>query len=90
MGSQVASRLLIQTGRPIQQLTGTDFAEFEAAIAAREARHGRPFKHYRSALYAARAVIYHLGSPAEPVRKRTALQWSWEAHLDGVPPGLPP
>ena len=42
-------------------------------------------KHYHGALYASRAVIYHLGAPAEPVPKRSTLgRWSWERHLDGV------
>ena len=67
--SQIAARLLIQTGRPLIELTEQDFAEFEQAIAERERRHGRSFKHYRNALYAARTVIYHLGSGAEPLAK---------------------
>ena len=89
MASQVAVRLLIQTGRTLGALTPTDFAEFEAAIGERETSHGRDFKHYRGALFASRAVIYHLGSPAEPAVKRsTLLGWSWERHLTGVPPQL--
>ena len=32
-------------------------------------------------------MVYHLGAPAEPVPKRSTLgRWSWERHLDGVPP----
>jgi len=89
MASQVAVRLLIQTGRTLGALTPADFAEFEAAIGERETSHGRDFKHYRGALFASRAVIYHLGSPAEPAVKRsTLLGWSWERHLTGVPPQL--
>jgi hypothetical protein len=84
--SQIAARLLIQTGRSLTALTDTDFAEFEQAIVERERRHGRAFKHYRSALYAARTVIYHLGSGAEPAPKAsTQWRWSWERHLEGVP-----
>lgn len=87
--SQVAARLLIQTGRSLEALTAEDFAEFEVALRAREGRHGRAFKHYRTALFAARTVIYHLGSPAEPVPKRsTLLGWSWPRHLEGVAPGI--
>src|SRR6266568_3713089 len=52
----------------------------------RETRLGRELKHYHHALYASRAVIYHLGAPAEPVPKRSTLgRWSWERHLDAVP-----
>ena len=58
---------------------------FGQAITEREARLGRALKHYHHALYASRAVIYHLGAPAEPVPKRSTLgRWSWERHLDGV------
>ena len=89
MASQVAGRVLIQTGRTLDALTPADFAEFEAAIEQRETNHGRDFKHYRGALFASRAVIYHLGCPAEPAVKRsTLLGWSWERHLTGVPPQL--
>ncbi|MBV9328010.1 MAG: site-specific integrase [Chloroflexi bacterium] len=87
--SQVAARLLIQTGRPLTALTDQDFAEFEQAIAERERRHGRAYKHYRNALYAARTVIYHLGSGVEPALKAsTQWRWSWERHLEGVPDPL--
>lgn len=88
MASQVAVRMLIQAGvRDLCQLTSTDFCAFEAALVEREARHGRPFDHYASALHAARAVIYHLGAPAEPAPKRSTLsRWSWERHLEGVRP----
>src|SRR5215467_8091390 len=87
MASEVAVRMLIQTGRVLAELTDADFAELGQAITEREARLGRPLKHYHHALYASRAVVYHLGAPAEPVPKRsTPGRWSWERHLDGVPP----
>lgn len=87
--SQVAARLLIQTGRPLTALDEHDFAEFEQAIAERERRHDRSLKHYRNALYAARTVIYHLGSGTEPAPKASAQwRWTWERHLEGVPESL--
>src|SRR5271157_1484046 len=89
MASQVAVRMLIEAAQPLVLLGDDDFCEFEKAIGAREARHGRPFDHYRQALYASRAVIYHLGAPAEPVPKRSTLsRWSWERHLDGMGPQI--
>lgn len=89
MASEVAVRVLIQSGRPLTELGDADFAAFETAIDERETRNGRDYKHYRSALYAARAVIYHLGAPAELAPKRSTLgRWSWERHLDGVNDGL--
>jgi integrase len=87
MASEAAVRVLIQTGRPLAGLTDADFAEFTTAITERETRLGRALRHYHQAVYASRAVIYHLGAPAEPVPKRCTLgRWSWERHLDGVPP----
>jgi site-specific recombinase XerD len=85
MASEVTVRMLIQSRRALADLDAGDFAAFEMAIGEREARNGRDYKHYRNALYAARAVIYHLGAPAEPAPKRSTLgRWSWQRHLDGV------
>ncbi len=87
MASEVAIRMLIQTARPLGELTDADFDDFGQAITEREARLGRALKHYHHALYASRAVIYHLGAPAEPAPRRSTLgRWSWERHLDGVSP----
>lgn len=62
MALEVAARVLIQSGRPLVEIGDADLGAFEAAIAEREARNSRDYKHYRSALHASRAVIYHLGS----------------------------
>jgi site-specific recombinase XerD len=87
MASEIAVRMLIQAGRGLGELTDADFADLRQAITEREARLGRALKHYHHALYASRAVVYHLGAPAEPVPKRSTLgRWSWERHLDGVSP----
>ena len=85
MASQIAVRMLIQTGRGLAELTDDDFTAFGQAITEREERLGRELKHYHGALYASRAVVYHLGAPAEPAPKRSTLgRWSWERHLDGM------
>lgn len=83
MASEVALRMLVQTAKPLAKLADVDFASFEAAIAEREAREHRRLAHYRNALFASRAVIYHLGAPAEPTPKRF-WRWSWARHLEGV------
>jgi integrase len=89
MASEVAARLLIQTGRPLAAIGDEDLAAFGAAVTEREARNGRDYKHYHHALYASSAVIYHLGGPAGLAPKHRALsRWSWERHLDGVRDGL--
>jgi len=86
MASQIAVRMLIQTGRGLDELADADFTAFADAVTGCEGRLGRELKHYRTALYASRAVTYHLGAPAEPVPKRsTPGRWSWELHLAGVP-----
>jgi site-specific recombinase XerD len=85
MASQIAVRMLIQTGRGLAELSDDDFTAFGQAITEREERLGRELKHYHGALYASRAVVYHLGAPAEPAPKRsTPGRWSWERHLDGM------
>src|SRR5215470_1495565 len=60
MASQIAIRMLIQTGRPLAELTDADFDEFGQAVTQRETRLGCALDHYHGALYASRAVIYHL------------------------------
>ena len=85
MTSQIAVRMLIQTGRGLAELTGEDFTAFGEAVTGREERLGRELGHYHGALYASRAVACHLGAPAEPVPKRSTVgRWSWELHLAGV------
>ena len=85
MASQIAIRLLIQTGRTLGELTDAEFDQLAQAITERETALGRALKHYHGALYASRAVVYHLGALTEPVPKRSTLgRWSWERHLDGV------
>jgi integrase len=88
--SQIAMRLLIQTGRPLTALTDAEIAAFDAAITARERTRERPLKHYRDALYTFRTVIYHMGAPVSPaVRKNSGhLRWPWARHFAGAAPGI--
>jgi site-specific recombinase XerD len=90
MASQIAARLLIQTATTAWSgIVDADYAAFQAALEDREARSGEQLKHYWSALHASRAVIYHLGAPAEPAPKRSTLaRWSWDRHLEGVRPAV--
>jgi hypothetical protein len=89
LASQVAVRMLIQAGRPLGELVDTDAEEFEAAITARERAHDHTLKHYRTALQATRAVLYHLDGHLTPTAKNTAhLRWPWRRHFDGVPAEL--
>ncbi len=88
--SQIAMRMLIQTGRALTELTDADIAAFDEAITARERSCGRSMKHYRDALYTSRTVIYHMGAAVTPAAtKNTAhLRWEWARYFDGVPVGV--
>lgn len=60
-GSQVPARLLIQTGRRLEELSVADLAEFTAACWDREERTGKGHKHYLAAASNAQRVLFHLG-----------------------------
>jgi integrase len=60
-GSQVPVRLLIQTGRRLDQLTLADLTEFSAACRNREEQTGKGHKHYLAAVSNAQRVLFHLG-----------------------------
>jgi integrase len=86
MASQVLMRMLIQTGHGLAELTEADLAEFAQAIDERENAHGKPFKHYRTALAATHTVLYHLGTPVTaPVKNCAHLRWPAGRHVIGVP-----
>ncbi|HEY5273574.1 MAG TPA: tyrosine-type recombinase/integrase [Acidimicrobiales bacterium] len=85
MASQVAIRLLIESGKRLEELGDDDASAFETAIAGRELRHGREFKHYRIALFATRAVLYHLGAPmAQAAPGSKQARWTWDEYLVGT------
>jgi len=85
MASQCAVRVLIESGRRLEELRDDDLAAFEAALSQRERRHGRDYQHYWIALYATRAVLYHLGAPVAQTSPRSIPErWSWDRYLDGV------
>lgn len=60
-GSQVPARLLIQTGRPLEQLTLSDLAEFTQACHDRSVRTGKRHTHYLSGASNTQRVLFHLG-----------------------------
>ena len=64
--SQAVARLLIQTGRPLDDLTMADLSEFAAACAEREHRTGKGQHHYLMALQHAQRVLFHLQILPEP------------------------
>jgi len=60
-GSQVPARLLIQTGRRIEELVQDDLDEFAKACRERTRRTGRSHRHYLSAISNTQTVLFHLG-----------------------------
>jgi len=87
--SQSVGRLLIQTGRGLDQLTLGDLDELADACRAREAATGQGWRHYRSALVCAHTVLFHLGiveAPPEPAQQPD----TFEARLADCHPNLRP
>lgn len=77
IASQVIARLLIQTGRGLDELTAADFDELAAAGKQREQRTGRTWRHYRVTCHSARQVLFHLDildSPNPPALVPLSLE----------------
>jgi hypothetical protein len=60
IASQSAVRLLIQTGRPLDQLRGDDLDAFAQACRDRQTETGQGWRHYKVAIDAAQRVLFHL------------------------------
>jgi len=67
-GSQVPVRLLIQTGRRIEELVQGDLDEFAEACHERTRRTGASHRHYLSAISNTQTVLFHLGVVDRPPR----------------------
>ena len=82
---RVVVRLLIQTGRPLTELTATDVDEPAAALRARADQRGNAssWANDRGLVCAAHRVLFHLGvlpDPPEDPRRRPGL----DGHYSGV------
>lgn len=60
-GSQIPARLLIQTGRRIEEVVQDDLEEFAEACHERTRRTGTSHRHYLSAISNTQTVLFHLG-----------------------------
>src|SRR6266545_3497877 len=67
-GSQVPVRLLIQTGRRIEERVQGDLDEFAEACHERTRRTGASHRHYLSAISNTQTVLFHLGVVDRPPR----------------------
>ncbi len=91
VGSQVVGRLLIQTGRRLEQITEADLAQLLAACRQRQATDGPGFKHYSGAVHATRQVLFHLGVvQTAPVNVATLLRQSFTQRMRDATPALRP
>ena len=89
IGSQIIARLLIETGRPLLDLSERDLRDLLRACDDRERNTGRGAKHYRSTMHSARQILFHLGvldSPAPPSMIASTL----ERRMADVPAALRP
>jgi hypothetical protein len=88
--SQVIGRLLIQTGRGLDQLREDDFEELLTACQQRQDRDGIGW-HYRRAVHTARQVLFHLGIfDTQPVNPTSLLRQSFAQRMHTATPGLRP
>lgn len=91
IGSQIIARLLIQTGRRLDQLTAADFDDLAHQCRLRHERAGRGWRHYRTAMHAARQVLFHLGvltEPATPTSKRVPFEQRMVAVAEPLRPAF--
>jgi len=87
--SQSVGRLLIQTGRRLDELTMADFEELARACAEREKATGESCHHYRSAISCAHRVLFHLQILESPPPHWQGPE-SFEQRMEDVAPSLRP
>ena len=86
--SQVIGRVLLQTGKRLDQLTDDDLCAFDAAVEQAQRQRARSLRHYTASAYMTRAVLYHLGILSEPPSLLGSRRRTWEQRMAGVPDGL--
>ena len=86
VASQSVGRLLIQTGRSLDELTLADFDELAEACRRREEATGEGWSHYRAALNAAHRVLFHMGVVDLPPRHPQGARTFEERMADVHPP----
>lgn len=85
-GSQVPVRLLIQTGRGIDELTLDDLAQFTAACHDRAGRTGTGQGHYLASVITTQRILFHLGVVDELPRSSGPVPLT--ERLADVTPGI--
>jgi len=85
--SQSVGRLLIQSGRHLDELTLADFEELKEACRSQEETTGKGKRHYRSALSCAHRVLFHLEIIETPPPHWQGPE-SYERRMADVAPAL--
>jgi len=85
--SQATARMLIQSGRGMDELTTADLDEFAAACRDRERRTGESQHHYAMALQHAHRVLFHLQVLPQPPL-RPGGRASLPGRMAGITPGI--
>ncbi|MGI5182313.1 tyrosine-type recombinase/integrase [Dactylosporangium sp. CA-152071] len=86
---RVLARLLIQTGRPMHELTVADLTELGTAFTAHTAARGGGGDNDRGFLHAAWATLFHLGIiEVTPPNRRRRDHTGHAHHFGGVPAWL--
>ncbi|HEY2694779.1 MAG TPA: tyrosine-type recombinase/integrase [Pseudonocardiaceae bacterium] len=91
IASQIIARLLIQTGRRLDELTDADFEQLAHECRLRQQRTERGWKHYRSTMHSARQVLFHLDvltEPATPTSKRVPFEQRMAAVTETLRPAF--
>ena len=87
--SQSIGRLLIQTGRRLDELTLADLDALAGACRDREAATGQGWRHYRAALVCAHTVLFHLDIISDPPGPQREPD-TFEARMADCHPNLRP
>jgi integrase len=86
--SQAMGRILLQTGKRLEELNDEDVDAFDAAVAEAQLRSDRALRHYTGSAYMAKTVLYHLGILSLAPSPLRAKQQTWAQRMGSVPPGL--
>jgi integrase len=87
LASQVVARLLIQTGRSLNELKMADFEEMAKACVDREQRTGKGWWHYRMCLRTTERVLFHMELLSAPPQPPNA-PWPWAKRMVRITPPL--
>lgn len=91
VASQVAGRVLIQTGKSLDQITDADLADFRSACDQRQDSQQVSMGHYYRAIHTTWQILFHMGVlHTPPVNALTLLRQSFSQRMRSATPILRP